>query len=219
MSRASFEGGREGPRAETGDPGAPRVETVEPAAPERDVWGPVLVGLRGSGKSALAPRVAARLGLGWLDADVELERHERQTVAALFAQHGEAGFRRRERQLLLEDLLPRRRTVLATGGGAVLDAEVRTCLAQRVTIWLDAPLPVLAERIIGSARPSLTGRPIADELADLLAARAPLYRAVASLVLDSAAASPDALADRIADHWRTTERAGQTGVVASAELG
>ncbi|MBK8480695.1 MAG: shikimate kinase [Proteobacteria bacterium] len=215
MSGARFEGSREGASAASTDPRGQRVEMEagQPEPLEQGLWGPVLVGLRGSGKSALAPRVAARLGLVWLDADVELERHERQTVAALFAQHGEAGFRRRERRLLLEELLPRQRTVLATGGGAVLDAEVRACLTRRVTVWLNAPLSVLADRIAGSARPSLTGLPIADELEGLLAAREPLYRAVASLVLDSAAASPDALAERIADHWRTAERAGHAGVV------
>lgn len=172
-------------------------------------WGPALVGLRGSGKSALAPRVAARLGLDWLDADAELERREGRRVAEIFAQEGPAGFRRRERSLLIEDLLQRERLVLATGGGAVLDAEVRACLARRVTIWLDAPLAVLAERIAGSERPSLTGQPIVEELETLRAQREPLYRAVASLVLDTASADPDTLAERIAEHWRATRRTGR----------
>ena len=188
--------------------------SAAPLALAGAIWGPALVGLRGSGKSALAPRIAARLGLAWLDADAELERQEGRSIASIFAQEGETGFRQRERTLLLDDLLRRERLVLATGGGAVLDAEVRARLAERVTVWLHAPLPVLAERIAGSARPSLTGQPIAEELGALLARREPLYRAVASLVLDRATADPDTLAVRIADHWRAAQRSAAAVVLA-----
>jgi shikimate kinase len=124
----------------------------------RDGFGPVLVGMRGSGKSSVAPLLAERLQMKAIDADAELELRAGRSIPTIFAEDGEPEFRRIERTLLLDDLLRRNDTVIATGGGAVLDSEVRERLRQRLTVWLHAPVDVLARRIGGSDRPSLTGK-------------------------------------------------------------
>lgn len=165
-------------------------------------FGPVLVGMRGSGKSTLAAPLAAALGLVAIDADAELERRSGRAIAEIFATEGQPAFRQLERELLLDDLLQRPRCVLASGGGAVLHDDVRRALAQRVTIWLQAPLARLAQRVEGSSRPSLTGGSIVDELAAVLAAREALYGDVATLVVDTSSGKPDELAEAIAKHWR-----------------
>lgn len=162
--------------------------------------GPVLVGMRGSGKSSIAPLVAERLGMLAVDADAELERQSGRSIPRIFAEDGEPGFRRIERALLLDDLLLRDNTVVATGGGAVLDAGIRAVLAGRITVWLDAPVSCLAERIGGSDRPSLTGKPIGDELAEVLAKRESLYREVASVVVDTQSLDPRQVVEMICEY-------------------
>ncbi|MDH3224518.1 MAG: shikimate kinase [Gemmatimonadota bacterium] len=169
------------------------------AAPRRPPWGPVLVGMRGSGKSTVAPIVARRLGLGWVDSDAELERREGQTIPELF-EKGEAHFRGLESRLLVE-LLQRPEIVLATGGGGVLHPPIRDLCARRFTVWLDAPPPVLAQRIQGSSRPSLTERSLLDELRHLLVERAPWYREASTLRIDVGTDSPETVAERVADAW------------------
>lgn len=164
--------------------------------------GPVLVGMRGAGKSTLAAPLAAALGFVAIDADAELERQTGRAIAEIFEAEGEPAFRSLERELLLGDLLQRERCVLATGGGAVLHDDVRRALGSRVTVWLHAPLALLAQRVVGSSRPSLTGDRIVDELEAVLSFREALYGDVATLVVDTGSGKPDELAEAIAEHWR-----------------
>lgn len=162
-------------------------------------FGPVLIGMRGSGKSTVAPLVAARLKMAWIDCDAELEGKEGASVTELLG-HGEEHFRAKELQLLL-DLLPRSRTVLATGGGAVLHRPIRERLRTRFTAWLQAPPEVLAQRIGGTGRPPLTHLPPLEELRHLLAEREPWYREASTLRVDVSREPPEAVARRIADAW------------------
>ena len=168
---------------------------------DKQQLGPILVGMRGSGKSSVAPLVAERLGMQAVDADAELERQTGRSIPQIFAEDGESGFRQIERGLLLDDLLQRQDTVVATGGGAVLDADIRAALGQRMTVWLDAPVNCLAERIGGSDRPSLTGKPIGEELAEILTKRETLYREVASVVIDTQTLDPQQVAQLICEHF------------------
>jgi chorismate synthase len=170
------------------------------ATPQAPVYGPVLLGMRGAGKSTVAPLVAAVLGMDVLDTDVELERRAGRSIPEIFRVHGEEGFRRLEREVVLE-ALGRPELVVATGGGAVLAAEVREVLARRYTVWLQAPLQVLAERIAGSDRPSLTGSDIRQELEALYAEREPLYRSVATLDVETTGLAPIDLAREVAAGW------------------
>lgn len=149
-----------------------------------------LIGYRGTGKSTLAAPLAARLGWGWLDADVELERRAGRSVQEIFTTDGEPEFRRLERELLSE-LLRRDRLVLAAGGGAIGNAATRADLKSAgPVIWLQASVDTIERRLAtdpttGQRRPNLTRSGGRIEIERLLAVREPLYRECATIMLDS----------------------------------
>lgn len=106
----------------------------------------VLVGLMGAGKSTVGRRLAKRLGLPFVDSDVEIEEASGSPTAELFERYGEQDFRDGERRLVAR-LVEGDVRVIATGGGAFVDPRTRQLLNERaITIWLDAPIDVLAER-------------------------------------------------------------------------
>jgi shikimate kinase len=106
----------------------------------------VLVGLMGAGKSTVGRRLAKRLGLPFVDSDVAIEEASGATTADLFERYGEHDFRDGERRLVAR-LVEGDIRVIATGGGAFIDPRTRQLLNERaITIWLDAPIDVLAER-------------------------------------------------------------------------
>jgi shikimate kinase len=106
----------------------------------------VLVGLMGVGKSTVGRRLARRLGLSFVDSDAEIEDAAGYPAAEIFERFGERDFRDGERRLvarLVEDEV----RVIATGGGAYVDPTTRKLLNERaITVWLDAPVDILAER-------------------------------------------------------------------------
>jgi shikimate kinase len=106
----------------------------------------VLVGLMGAGKSTVGRRLARRLGLPFVDSDVEIEEASGASTADLFERYGEHDFRDGERRLVAR-LINGEVRVIATGGGAFIDPRTRQLLNERaITVWLDAPIDVLAER-------------------------------------------------------------------------
>ena len=106
----------------------------------------VLVGLMGAGKSTVGRRLARRLGLPFIDSDVAIEEASGSKTAELFERYGEHDFRDGERRLVAR-LVEGDVRVNATGGGAINDPRTREILNQRaITVWLDAPDDVLAER-------------------------------------------------------------------------
>lgn len=106
----------------------------------------VLVGLMGSGKSTVGRRLARRLGLPFVDSDVEIEEASGASTSDLFERYGEHDFRDGERRLVAR-LVSGEIRVIATGGGAFMDPRTRELLNERaITVWLDAPIDVLAER-------------------------------------------------------------------------
>jgi shikimate kinase len=161
-----------------------------------------LIGYRGTGKTSVAPRLAERLGVPWIDADPELERRAGRTIREIFATDGEPEFRRLERETLV-DLLSRGAGVIAAGGGAILNAETRRDFrAAGPVVWLRADVDTLAARIAGDAtsrdrRPNLTGQGGVDEIRALLAVREPLYRETATLIVDTTDKSLDAIVAEI----------------------
>ncbi|MCV9906102.1 shikimate kinase [Brucella sp. HL-2] len=107
----------------------------------------VLVGLMGAGKSTVGRKVATMLGLPFRDADNEIESAARMTVPELFEAYGEAEFRDLERRVILR-LIEDGPMVLATGGGAYMNAETREAIAANgVSVWLNAELDVLMDRV------------------------------------------------------------------------
>lgn len=162
-----------------------------------------LIGYRASGKSSVAPRLAKKLGWSWVDCDDVIEQRAGASIKDIFAHEGEAGFRKRESEVLAE-LLQQPNTVVASGGGAVLsEANRKLMKAAGPVVWLHAPVDVLIRRLGGDRsstqrRPSLTGRPIADEVAEVLAVREPLYRECATLIIDASIERPPQMAEQIA---------------------
>jgi len=106
----------------------------------------VLVGLMGVGKSTVGRRLAKRLGLPFVDSDIEIEDASGYPAAEIFERYGERDFRDGERRLVAR-LVEGDIRVIATGGGAFMDPRTRELLNDRsITVWLDAPVDILAER-------------------------------------------------------------------------
>ena len=144
-----------------------------------------LVGMMGAGKSSIGRRLATRLNVPFRDADAEIESAAGCSISEIFERYGEPAFRDGERKVITR-LLGEAPHVLATGGGAFMDAETRQKMkADSVTIWLRAPVDVLLARTARrDNRPLLkTGNP-RETLEKLLEVRAPVY-AEADVTLDS----------------------------------
>lgn len=145
----------------------------------------VLIGLMGAGKSAIGRRLGKRLGLRFVDADKEIEAAAGKTINEIFADHGEAYFRDGERRVIAR-LLGEGPVVLATGGGAYMNAETRAEIAKRgVSIWLKADLDVLMERVSRrDTRPLLKAGDPREIMRQLMDARYPVY-AGADITIES----------------------------------
>lgn len=151
----------------------------------------VLVGLMGAGKSCVGRRLAARLGVPFLDADAEFEHAAGCTISDYFARYGEPAFRIGERKVIAR-LMDGPLCVLATGGGAFCDAETRARIKESaISVWIRADLDLLVKRTSGrDHRPLLkTGDP-REILARLMTARYPLY-AEADLAVDTTDEPPE----------------------------
>lgn len=135
-----------------------------------------LVGLMGVGKSSVGRRLAHALGLPFRDADTEVETAAGRSIPAIFADMGEAAFREGERRVIAR-LLEGPPHVLATGGGAFVNAETRALIkAGAISIWLKADLEILARRIgRKETRPLLVGKDPLEVLRTQAEARYPLY--------------------------------------------
>jgi len=158
----------------------------------------VLVGMMGVGKSSIGRRLAARLGVPFVDADSEIEKAAGMSIADIFARHGEADFRSGEARVIAR-LLDGGPQVLATGGGAVMNADTRAAIkAKGVSIWLSAEFEVLMRRINKrkNDRPLLQTADPAATLRELLVAREPVY-AQADLTVQSREVPHDAIVSEI----------------------
>ena len=148
-----------------------------------------LIGCRAVGKSSIGIALARRLGYEFLDSDVQVVEKTGASIAIIVAEEGWDGFRKYEQQVLSE-LLGRKRTVVATGGGAVLHREIWSRLKQEGrVVWLTADTDILCKRLLKDARsesqrPSLTGKDICQELRDVLVERRPYYQETADCTVD-----------------------------------
>ena len=151
--------------------------------------------MMGSGKSAIGQRLAARLGLPFVDADAEIVAAAGMSIPEIFAKYGERYFRDGERRVIMR-LLNSGPIVLATGGGAFLDPRTRDRIAERgVSIWLDADLKILLKRVRRkSDRPLLQTDDPEETLRKLMEARRPVYE-LADLRVESREIPQDAMAD------------------------
>ena len=157
------------------------------------------IGPMGSGKSHVAARLAQRLGRPCLDLDGEVEQRAGQTIAAIFANDGEARFRELE-SAALRDVLMNAGAVIATGGGVMLAPANRALLRDHATvIWLRADVATRLERMRDerAQRPLLHGDDPATTLAELDAIRTPLYQALADFEVDTSGMNVDEVIDRL----------------------
>ena len=157
----------------------------------------VMVGLMGAGKTAIGHRLAARLALPFVDADSEVEAAAGCTISEIFERHGEAAFRDGERRVIAR-LLDGPRRVLATGGGAFIDADTRAMIAREaISVWLRAELEVLVRRTARrDSRPLLKRGNPRQILGRLIEERYPIY-AQADIVVDSVDGPPEDTVDNV----------------------
>jgi shikimate kinase len=161
-----------------------------------------LIGYRGTGKTTVAQQLALQLGWDWVDADVEVELRAGKSIAAIFADDGEEAFRDLETGVV-ESLCARQRTIVALGGGAVLREDNRRAIGGcGAVVWLKASVDAINDRLAGDAttatrRPSLTNFSGRQEIAEVLKVRTPIYRACATLEVDTEGKTPTAIADEI----------------------
>lgn len=147
----------------------------------------VLVGLPGAGKSSVGKRLAARLGIPFVDADCEIEKAAGMAIADIFATHGEPAFREGEARVIAR-LLAEGPRVIATGGGAFMAEETRRAIAERgVAIWLDARTDVLVARVARrDHRPLFQGVDPRTKIEELRAVRDPVFAEAPVKVTSSA---------------------------------
>jgi shikimate kinase len=179
-------------------PGQPlpvsRDAAIAAALGQRSV---VLVGMMGAGKSSIGRRLAARLGVSFIDADAEIETAAGMTIPDIFAARGEADFRAGEARVIAR-LLESGPQVLATGGGAFMNESTRAAIAAKgISVWLRAEFDVLMRRIKRRQdRPLLKTDDPGATLRRLLAERDPVY-ATAELSVQSRDVPHEKIVDEI----------------------
>lgn len=164
----------------------------------------VLVGMMGSGKTAVGTVLARLLGVPFLDSDEEIEKAAARTIAEIFERDGEAFFRVKETQVISR-LLDNRQGVLSTGGGAYLLAENQQMISEKgVAVWLRADLDILWARVRHkNSRPLLQTSDPKRTLSELSVAREASY-AKADLVVDARNEySIEQMADRVVEEMLT----------------
>jgi len=163
----------------------------------------VLIGFRGSGKSSVGRGLVELVGGDCVDTDDAIMAQSGRSVSDIFAEEGEAGFRRRERDAIAQ-IARECPKVVSVGGGAVLDAgNVDLLRRVGIVVWLTAPAGVLWHRICtdpetSGTRPALTGLSGLSEVEHLQAERDPYYRAAADIVVDTSGSDPIGIAAEVA---------------------
>ena len=144
-----------------------------------------LIGAMGAGKSTIGRRLASALDKDFVDADQALEERTGVEIPLIFELEGEAGFRKRESEMLAR-LVEREGMVLATGGGVVLSAKNRAHLGRGCVVYLDAPVDLLVARVARDRhRPLMQTADPEATMREIMRIRDPLYRESADIVVKS----------------------------------
>lgn len=162
-----------------------------------------LIGMMGAGKNAVGRRVADLTGASFVDTDALIVAAARHSIAEVFAETGEAGFRQRERDAV-EEAAAGPDSVVATGGGVVTNAgNVARMRASGLVVWLRVPTEELAGRVgSGSGRPLLAGGDPRARLEELEKERRPLYAGAAHAVVDAGGRDAGTVAKEVAGLWQ-----------------
>jgi shikimate kinase len=153
----------------------------------------VLIGAPGAGKTRVGKRLGPRLGREFIDTDRVIAA-EHGAIAEIFAEHGEAHFRRLERQVVAEALT--HDAVVSLGGGAVLDADTQADLAGATVIRLTVSADAVTARIANGKRPLVTSIESWQKLVD---SRSGLYESLADYTTDTSDRSIDAIVEELAE--------------------
>jgi shikimate kinase len=161
----------------------------------------ILIGYRGTGKTAVARRVADLLELACFDADAEVERRAAKSIKQIFADDGEQAFRDLEVHVIA-GLAQHRDAVLSLGGGAVMRDETRRAIAPGTVLWLTARPETIHQRMMADTktteqRPNLTTSGGLAEITSLLTQREPVYRACADFIVETDTKSAEQVAQEI----------------------
>jgi len=168
----------------------------------------VLVGYRATGKSTIGRELASKLSFSFVDTDALVRSKCNSTIEEIVASQGWDAFRKCEAEAL-QECFGFSKVVIATGGGAILHRKVweqygKDCFV----VWLTADLEVLAARLTasvsaGAERPTLTGKAIGAEIAEVLQVRTPLYREFSDFDIDTGKMSVEQSVDSIYEKFQT----------------
>ena len=157
----------------------------------------ILIGPPGAGKSTVGPLLAARLGVGFLETDDQIEATAGKPVGDIFIEDGEAAFRALEREAVARAVASHD-GVLGLGGGAVLDPGTQQLLSQRRVVYLATGFAAAAKRVgMDTPRPLLIGNPRA-KLRELLEQRLPIYQKLARITVTTDGRAPAEIAADVA---------------------
>jgi shikimate kinase len=162
----------------------------------------ILTGYRCTGKTSTGRRLSARLGRPLFDTDELILHRTGKTVEEIVAAGGWPAFRDAERAVI-RNLSLLDGGIIATGGGALMDPRNVAALRDNgLFVWLTADAETIARRLEkdqagGNRRPSLSGKPVVEEVREILAQREPVYRSIADLTIDSASRNVEAVATLI----------------------
>lgn len=167
----------------------------------------ILIGMMGSGKTTVGKLLANLVGKTFIDIDHEIQRRTGVGIPVIFEIEGEAGFRKRESEVL-RDIVRQQNIVLATGGGAILHPDNRALLRQHGTVvYLCAPVTELRRRTyLDKNRPLLQTGNVHAKLIELFTQRDPLYRETAHIIMDSGRQSACAFVQKLIQKLRQSNQ-------------
>lgn len=159
----------------------------------------VLIGMMGSGKTAVGRRLAGRLGFRFVDTDESVVATAGKSIRRVFEEDGEDAFRRLESEVLLEALQRGDGVVVAAAGGSVLALHNRVAIRDLASyvFWLDADHATLVERTSGGGHRPLLDGDAAERLATLAIERRPLYEEISRVRVDTTGRPLDDIVDEV----------------------
>lgn len=154
----------------------------------------VLIGVPGAGKSTIGALLATQLGMTFIDTDNLIEERAGKSISDIFTTDGESTFRTLEAQTIA-NVLAGPSSIVSLGGGALGNEATRELVKGHIVLWLQTGLAQAVDRVgLNRNRPLLLGN-VRGQLAALLTAREPIYRAAADLVVDTSELSIDEVVD------------------------